>query len=189
MAPPDDRAAPGHDFLPLPFRMKAPYLDFVYRLSCEMASDNYAVGAPFGGAHSRMIMPISGGTVRGPHISAEIQKMGGPDWGTAVTGTGFMRLDARYTLKTDEGHFIDVRSKGIFVPQKDGFLSKGIPEQMTQEDVEWFTRLQFTAGPGPYNWLNNVMAIGVLSMHERKIVIDAYRVTNFPGSPARDLKL
>lgn len=100
-----------------------------------------------------------------------------------------MRLDARYTLKTDDGYFIDVRSKGTFVLRKDSFLSKGIPEQMTQKDVEWFTRLQFTAGPGPYNWLNSIMAIGVLSMNERKIVIDAYRVTNFPGSPTRDLKL
>lgn len=88
MAPPDDRAASGHDFLPLPFQMKVPHLDFVYRSSCDMASDNYAVGAPFGGSHSRTIMPISGGIVRGPHISAEIQKTGGADWGTVVTGTG-----------------------------------------------------------------------------------------------------
>lgn len=100
-----------------------------------------------------------------------------------------MRLDARYTLRTHDGHFIDVRSKGTFVPHEDDFLSAGIPEQVTQEDVEWFTRLQFSAGPGPYNWLNNIMAIGVLAMHERKIIIDAYRVTNFPGSPARNLEL
>lgn len=98
-----------------------------------------------------------------------------------------MRLDARYTLKTDDGYYIYVRSKGIFSP-RDYPFAKGEPKTMTQSDVDWFTRLQFDVGPGPYNWMNGVFAIGVLSMKEGRINIDAYRLTNFPGEAAKDIK-
>ncbi|KAF2211254.1 hypothetical protein CERZMDRAFT_43753 [Cercospora zeae-maydis SCOH1-5] len=181
--------SPGHEYLPLPFSMKVPHMDFIYRLSCDMAAENQAVGAAFNGSHRRVIMPIEGGIVKGPRISATIQHMSGADWGTQVAGTEYMSLDARYTLKTDDGHFIYVRSKGVFLPQHDNLFAQGEPDQMTQSDVEWFTRLQFDAGSGPYNWLNGIMAIGVLSMHERKIIIDAYRVTNFPGLSAKDVRV
>lgn len=63
-------------------------MEFIYRLDCEMAKENHPVGAPFHGTHSRMIMPIVGGTVKGPAINGTIQHMSGADWGTLVTGTG-----------------------------------------------------------------------------------------------------
>lgn len=50
---------------------------------------------------------------------------------------------------------------------------------MNQDEVDWFTRLQFEAGPGPYDWMNEVFGIGVLAMEENKILIDAYELTNF----------
>lgn len=99
-----------------------------------------------------------------------------------------MKLDARYTLKTDDGEYIYVRSKGIFSPSADDFFASGHPDSMSHSDVEWFSRLQFDAGSGPYNWMNSIFAIGVLSMHERKIIIDAYRVTNFPGQEPKDIR-
>ena len=99
-----------------------------------------------------------------------------------------MRLDARYTFKTDDGHYIYVRSKGIFSPFADDFFATGHPDNMSQADLEWFTRLQFDAGPGLYNWMNGIFAVGVLSMHERKIVIDAYRLTNFPWQEPKDIR-
>ncbi|KAI5363632.1 hypothetical protein Slin14017_G055960 [Septoria linicola] len=170
MAPPDDRAAPGHDFMPLPFQMKAPYLDFVYRLSCEMASDNYAVGAPFGGAHSRMTIPISGGTVRGPYISAEIQKMGGADWGTAVTGTGvsfaiknsqatrsrFVEMMFRHgTCKHVESYFHGCASMIVFMK-----ISQALSEVAIGPTTGWLPGRPASAGERwpPYG---NRLALGL----------------------------
>jgi hypothetical protein len=88
-----------------------------------------------------------------------------------------MRLDARYTLKTDDGHYIYVRSKGIFKPGPGIDVNPG-KSSMTQDEVEWFTRLQFDAS-GPYDWLNSLFGIGVLSMDDNRILIDAYELTNF----------
>lgn len=93
-----------------------------------------------------------------------------------------MKLDARYTLQTDSGSFIYVRSKGIFNPDElFRSAATGSPTNITQDDTEWFTRLQFEANEGPYEWMNFIFAIGVLTMHEGNIIIDAYRLTNFGG--------
>lgn len=100
-----------------------------------------------------------------------------------------MRLNARYTLKTHDGHFIYVRSKGVFAPRTEDLPARGGPPRtISQSQVDWFTRLQFDTGPGPYSWMNGMFAIGVLSMHEGRINIDAYRVTNAPGEAVRDVK-
>ncbi|KAK5115265.1 hypothetical protein LTR62_001465 [Meristemomyces frigidus] len=171
----------GSEFDDIPLKMHVPQLEFIYRLQCEMAKENDHVGAAFGGTNERIVMPILGGTVKGPEISGIIQERSGADWGTAVQGTNYMRLDARYTLKTSDGYCIYVQSKGIFSPQREDFFAQGHPDTMSQKEVEWFTRLEFEAGPGPYSWLNSIFAIGVLGMHDRRIVIDAYRLTNFPG--------
>ena len=90
-----------------------------------------------------------------------------------------MRLDARYTLRTDDGHYVYIRSKGVFKP---GPGKPPVPPNqtnITQDEVDWFTRLQFETGSGPYEWLNDLFAIGVLAMHDGRILIDAYEVTNF----------
>lgn len=70
-----------------PLQMKLPHLELLYRLECEMATENQTVGAPFGGTHNRVIMPIVGGTVNGPSIRGVIQHMSGADWGTKIKGT------------------------------------------------------------------------------------------------------
>ncbi|THV70029.1 hypothetical protein D6D19_01682 [Aureobasidium pullulans] len=160
------------------FKMRTPSLKFMYHLECEMSQENHVVGAQFGTSNARVIMPIVGGTVKGPRISAIIQNMSGADWGLAIGGTGLMRLDARYTLKTDDGHCIYVRSKGIFKPGPGVDINPATRTRMTQDEVEWFTRLQFEAS-GPYDWMNSVFGIGVLAMDESKILIDAYELTNF----------
>jgi hypothetical protein len=64
--------------------MKIPSMKFIYRLECEMATENHVVGAPLSAGSTRIIMPIVGGTVKGPRISGIIQHMSGADWGIAV---------------------------------------------------------------------------------------------------------
>src|SRR4051812_34269743 len=101
-----------------------------------------------------------------------------------------MRLDARYTIKTDDGFYLYIQAKGIFGPGpnvKEPLFDppKPPPSNIGQDEVEWFTHITIEAGEGPGDWMNSVFAIGVLVMHENKIVIDAYRVTNFPGLPPK----
>src|SRR5450755_635679 len=59
----------------------------------------------------RRIIPVTGGTFQGPGIKGAVVA-GGADW-QIVTPDGIAVLDARYTLQTDQGHFIYVSNKGI----------------------------------------------------------------------------
>jgi len=101
----------------------------------------------------------------------------------------FMRLDARYTIKTEDDEYLYIRAKGIFTPK----AGEKLPDlasvtDLSQDDIEWFSHLRIEAGAGKYNWLNSVVAVGVMTMKNRKICIDAYRLTNFPDDPAPDVR-
>lgn len=103
-----------------------------------------------------------------------------------------MKLDARYTIRTDDSHYLYIQAKGVFSngPGRPGpLVGPAAPPlvNLTQDQVEWFTHINIEAGPGPYHWLNSILAVGVLAMHEKKIIIDAYLLTNFPGLPPRDV--
>jgi hypothetical protein len=63
-------------------------MKFIYRLECEMAKDDHVVGAQSGTSNVRVIMPIVGGTVKGPRITGVIEHMSGADWGLVMGGTG-----------------------------------------------------------------------------------------------------
>lgn len=100
------------------------------------------------------------------------------------------RLNARYTLKTDDGHFILVNAVGTVTggPPVEGAEAAWPPEQgkpltITQDQAEYFTQITFeAAGGSPYEWMNSAVAVGVMIMDEGKPIIDCYRLTNFPGS-------
>jgi len=68
--------------------MRTPSMKFIYRLECEMAKDNHFVGAQSGTSNARVVMPIVGGTVKGPQISGIIEHMSGADWGLVIGKTG-----------------------------------------------------------------------------------------------------
>jgi len=81
--------------------MRTPSMKFIYRLECEMAKDDHVVGAQTGTSNVRVIMPIVGGTVKGPKISAIIEHMSGADWGLVIGGTGVSHTDYHRLSLTD----------------------------------------------------------------------------------------
>lgn len=101
-----------------------------------------------------------------------------------------MRLDARYTVKTDDGQYLYIRAKGIFKPRRADLTFEDMAEvrDLSTEEVDWFSHLRIEAGQGKYNWLNSIVAVGAMSMRDRKICIDAYRLTNFPHDTPPDVQ-
>lgn len=100
-----------------------------------------------------------------------------------------MRLDARYTIKTDDNEYLYIRAKGIFTPPAGSTLPDiASITDLSQDQIEWFSHLRIEAGAGKYNWLNSVVAVGVMTMKDKKICIDAYRLTNFPDDAPPDVK-
>lgn len=118
-----------------------------------------------------------------------------------------MRLEAKYLLRTTDsdggggGWNILVNSNGLYRPGPETAYARKVeeggrraeeikpPETVTQDDVEFFTHVSFEAdGTGPYNWLNGLVCVGVLTCVENtRIVLDCYALTNFPGREAESV--
>ena len=85
-----------------------PQLDFVF-------AANVTVDAPLDlgdvAKGGRRIVPITGGDFSGPRVRGEVLP-GGADW-QVLRGDGVAELEARYTLRTDDGALIYVRNHGL----------------------------------------------------------------------------
>ncbi|KAF1353214.1 hypothetical protein BDV97DRAFT_282106, partial [Delphinella strobiligena] len=188
--------SPGNLYSPKALPMNIPSLDHLFRLCVEMAPPqaHTIIPSPHGTSSTRIIMPIAGGTISGPTINGTIVPNSGADWAMHLSGTDFTKLDARYTLQTSDNHHILVHSFGIFShgPRTPASSDPSTPppETVTQDHVEWFTHIELEApGDSPYNYLNGVLAVGVLSQNGGRLYIDVYRLTNFPGVDARDFRV
>ncbi|KAJ5675543.1 hypothetical protein N7462_008440 [Penicillium macrosclerotiorum] len=188
--------SPGNNLFPNGPQMRQPALSFLYRLECDIEKQEIDVGAPHDAGIIRSIANIVRGSLKGPRIEASILPLGGADWATVVKGTHSMKLDARYTVQTTDGHYIYVRAHGLYRPGPGTDYGKQVAEDwrrppkavVTQDDVEFFSHLRLEAGPGPYNWLNGLVCLGVMVCEDEKIWIDAYHLTNFPGVRPEDVK-
>jgi hypothetical protein len=102
----------------------------------------------------RRIIPVTGGTFRGPRVRGEVVS-GGWDWNlTRSDGAG--TVEAAYYLKTDDGTLIRVFNKGV---------SSGAPPSTDPGNGErffMFTHPSFEAPLGKYDWLNRAMCVGTL---------------------------
>ncbi len=85
----------------------APKLTHVCDLTVEL--DPIREMGP-GRAGHRRIIPIVGGTVRGPRINGRILNVGA-DWQTIFAG-GMAELDTRYAMETDDGAVIEIVNYG-----------------------------------------------------------------------------
>lgn len=166
--------------------MRTPNLSFLYRLECNIAEE-INVGAAHGTGVNRSIMNILEDEIHGPKIKGKVLP-GGADWLTTIEGTHSMTLDARYTVRTDDGHHIFVQAHGLYRPGPGTEYASDVEknpsmepkETVTQDDVEFFSHLRLEAGDGPYNWLNGLVCTGVMCCTKNRIVIDVYYLTNFP---------
>ncbi|KAH7022113.1 hypothetical protein EDB80DRAFT_769148 [Ilyonectria destructans] len=170
--------------------MRMPHMEFVYRIIADMDSEGISeIPGVDGTSVSRIVLPIQGGFVSGPRIQGVIVEKSGADWAQVVNPQkAFWRLNANYTLRTNDDFYILVQATGIFRSGPGVANEVADKKTVSQDDVEYFTNIKFEApGGSPYGWMNGIVAMGVMTMWEGKPVIDCYRLTNFPGQLALDV--
>jgi len=117
----------------------------------------------------RRIIPITGGTFKGPGIEGEVLP-GGADW-QLTRPDGDVELYARYTLKTKDGALIQVQNRVLMHMSKDGTP----PYTRSVIDFE-------APSESPHAWLNNAIFLGTLSMPREMprdkpyVIIGVYKV-------------
>lgn len=117
----------------------------------------------------RRIIPITGGTFKGPDIEGEVLP-GGADW-QLTRPDGDVELYARYTLKTNDGALIQVQNRVLMHMSKDGkppYIRSVIDFEAPSESN--------------HAWLNHAIFLGTLTMPREMsqdkpyVIISVYRV-------------
>jgi hypothetical protein len=117
----------------------------------------------------RRVIPITGGTFSGPKIKGEVLP-GGEDW-QLVRPDGDTELYARYLLKTDDGHVIQVINNALIHTdaKTNAFYCKSVLDLEAPQD-------------SPYDELNHAIFIGTLNMptlkpgEEPYVIIGVYKL-------------
>ena len=150
-----------------PLGARLPQFEFVYECEATL-SPAVELGKTIEG--QRRIIPITGGTVRGPKIRAELLN-GGWDWNLS-RNDGAGSVEAAYYMKTDDGVLIRIVNSGV-----GGGGGAPPAEAANGERFFMFTHPQFEAPIGKYDWLNRAMFVGTLGA--RKDVRNAVLIRVF----------
>jgi hypothetical protein len=156
------------DAASIPTGIRVPKFELLYECDATLlpAQD---FGKTFEG--QRRIIPITGGTFRGPRIRGEVVS-GGWDWNLSRSD-GAGTVEAAYYLRTDDGTLIRVVNKGV---------SSGEPrsaDPVTGETFFMFTHPSFEAPLGKYDWLNRSMCVGTLGARkgaQNAVLIRVFRL-------------
>lgn len=122
----------------------------------------------------RRVVPISGGTFEGPRLKGSVVP-GGADW-QIVRADGVLEIVARYELRVDDGTLIHVVNTGVRVgsPEIVARLMRG---EAVDPSLYYFrTAPRFEAPPGPHDWLNRHLFVGVAWREAQAVRLTVYCV-------------
>lgn len=125
-------------------------------------------------AGTRRIIPIVGGTVRGPLINGRLLDVGA-DWQTVLAG-GIADLDARYAIETTDGAVIEVVSQGIrhATPEIAARIAAG--ESVPPGDYYMRTAIRLDSGHAAYQWVNRALFLAAGGKVGSIVKLAVYRV-------------
>jgi len=155
----------------LTVRPTTPALEFLARVRADVEQPQVLGQTLLG---ERRVVPIAGGEIEGPQLRGTILP-GGADW-QVVGADGTAVLEARYTVRTDDGALVYVRNLG---------LRHGAPEVLARiqqgeavDPAEYYFRStpRFESGDARYAWLNRILAVGSGARLANEVQLDIYVV-------------
>jgi muconolactone delta-isomerase len=153
-------------------QLPIPRLTLAYRLEATLGQA-LDLGAVAGGR--RRIVPLTGGTFSGPEVSGELLPGGSADW-QIVLADGTALGDIRYTLRTDGGDLLAVRSRGVRHGAPEVLSRLGRGEDVDPREYTFRTSTQIeTAAPG-LDWLNKGVFAGVGGRRPGGVIYETYLV-------------
>jgi hypothetical protein len=123
--------------------------------------------------HRRMV-PILGGTIRGPTISATILTAGEDT--QLIKPDGYTRLDARYVARIDGGGSLFIFNTGVRYGAPGVMAKMARGESVDPEDVYFRTTPRFETDVAEHEWLTKPLFIGVGARHPRRVNLTVFSV-------------
>src|SRR5262245_14307110 len=122
----------------------------------------------------RRIVPIEGGTIKGPLLNGTVPA-GGADW-QVIQADGFTELDTRYTIQTDKGALVYVQNPGIRTASPD-VMQKLLAGQVVDPKLVYFrTQPKFETAAPELQWLAKSLFVGVGERYPNEVVIRFFKV-------------
>jgi hypothetical protein len=123
----------------------------------------------------RRIVPILGGTVKGPRLSGQVLA-GGADH-QFVRPDGVLEIEARYTLQADDGTLIMITNRGLRRGPKQVIDKLARGEPVDPASYYFRTVAEFEAPTtGKHAWLNASIFVGVAERQAKAAVIRFFEV-------------
>jgi len=155
------------------FQLPEPRLTPVYRLEATVGQ---ALDLGDTAQGHRRIVPLTGGTFTGPQMSGVLVPGASADWQTVLADETAL-ADVRYTLQSDDGALLYVRSRGVRHGSRETLarLARGEDVGAGEYTFRTATRIE-TAAPG-LEWLNKGVFIGVGGRRPGVVIYETYLVS------------
>jgi len=148
-----------------------PKLTFAFELRAQVGPPTEIGQVTHG---RRRIVPILGGTVRGPQLNAKVLP-GGADW-QMIQSDGFTELDTRYTLETDKGQLVYVQNAGIRHAAPD-VMQKLLAGEIVDPKLVYFRTVpKFETAAPELQWLARSVFVGIGERFPTEVVVRFYRL-------------
>jgi len=153
-------------------QLPEPRLTLVYRLEATLG-EPLDLGKSAQG--HRRIIPQTGGTFSGPEIAGKLLPGASADW-QIVLPDGTALADIRYTLQTDDGGLLYVRSRGVRhgSPEVLARLARG--EDVDAGEYTFRTTTQIETAAPDLDWLNKGVFISVGGRRPAGVIYETYLV-------------
>ena len=152
--------------------IEPPKLEHLFSYTADIEEPQQSVGA--GAFGHRMIARVTGGRVEGPRVNGEVLP-GGGDW-ALIDGKNTLRLDARITLKTEDGALIFASYRGVITPVDPATVVKVISGRIEPGGFYYRTTPSFETGDERYAWLNTLVCVGVGNLTKSGVSYDIFGV-------------
>jgi hypothetical protein len=149
-----------------------PRLTLVYRLEATLGEPLDLGERPQG---HRRIAPLSGGTFTGPELNGKLLAGASADWQT-VLPDGTALGDIRYTLRTQDGHLLDVRSRSVRHGSPEVLARLGRGEPVDPSEYTFRTTTQIETGEPSLEWVNKGVFISVGAREATGVTYETYLV-------------
>ena len=146
-----------------------PPLTFVFAAYVDIGVPQ-EIGDTTGGR--RRVIPITGGRVEGPRLTAEVVP-GGADW-QLVRSDGTVELVARYSLRAADGTLISVVNRGLRRAPP-AVLARLAAGEAVDPALYYFRATpSFTVAPGPHGWLADSVFVATGERQAKQVVIRVF---------------
>ncbi len=153
-------------------RLPEPRLRKIFRLEASLGEaldgGNVAQGR-------RRIVPLTGGRFAGPELNGTLLPGSSADW-QIILPDGTALGDMRYTLRSDHGELLYVRSQGVRHGSREILARLGQGEEVDASEYVFRTAIQIETAAPDFDWLNKGVFIGVGGRQPGAVIYEVYLV-------------